>query len=655
VRAAPTDTARAEALITLARAIWSSDVHQAKVYADSALAISLRTGFKTGTAGAYNTIGVTYYYQGWYDLALEYYFKSLAIRQELGRKLDIANSLNNIGLIYNVQQRDTQALDYLWRALAIYRELRLRSSIALAFNNIGTIYRRRGMMVSTAAANANAAAGTIQTTNASANASAIAARNKWLDSALVMHQYALDTLKTGSNNLGFALTHQQLGVVYTQKHLFGEAQHHLALALDGYRKGGDRKGTSNSLFAIAQCYFEAGVLGAALDYARESLREAETISMRLEQRDGNELLGKIYAAQGNYKAALTAFQQFERIKDSIFNEGSQRKSAELAAQYESQVQSRQILLLERDKERSTLIRNGLFLAVVFVAMLALALYNRYRLKNLSESRLQSQNALLEAEREKSEALLLNILPKPIAERLKAGEQTIADRVESATVMFADIANFTAVSTRLSPEKLVELLDAIFSDFDAIATKHGLEKIKTIGDCYMLVGGLLDGSSGVGTPALQAGSQAPPHAGSHTERVARAALELVHAMHNLGHSLGWIIELRIGIHTGPVVAGVIGKKKFSYDLWGDTVNVASRMESHGVAGQIHCTEAVRDVLERLIVSPNGSPNGSAVPLFTFEERGLVEVKGKGKMPTFFLHASSDALSGRASAGNMFTTH
>ncbi len=219
-----------------------------------------------------------------------------------------------------------------------------------------------------------------------------------------------------------------------------------------------------------------------------------------------------------------------------------------------------------------------------------------------EKRIDVRTHELQLERARSESLLLNILPPPIAERLKQGEEMIADRYEQATVLFADIANFTPLSARLAPERVVEILDQIFSAFDSIVGRYELEKIKTIGDSYMVVGGL------------------PNIIKDHTERVARAALEMTPALGSIARDLNLPLDIRIGIHRGPVVAGVIGRHKFIYDLWGDTVNIASRMESQGMANCIQCTEAVHDAL----------PTG-----FLFESRGSVDIKGKGLMPTWFL--------------------
>jgi adenylate cyclase len=216
--------------------------------------------------------------------------------------------------------------------------------------------------------------------------------------------------------------------------------------------------------------------------------------------------------------------------------------------------------------------------------------------------LDQAHRLLLAERERSEQLLLNVLPAPIAARLKQGEEVIADGFPEVTVLFADLVDFTRRSQETSPERVVRMLDDLFSALDGLAERHGLEKIKTVGDAYMVVGGL------------------PEPRPDHAEAVAEMALAMREEVARHLDPGGRPLAVRIGIDTGPAVAGVIGRRKFSYDLWGDTVNTASRMESHGVAGCIQVTDrAYRRLRER----------------YRFERRGLVEVKGKGQMVTWFL--------------------
>ena len=209
---------------------------------------------------------------------------------------------------------------------------------------------------------------------------------------------------------------------------------------------------------------------------------------------------------------------------------------------------------------------------------------------------------LRLQQEQTEKLLLNILPSSIAQRLKQEQGIIADSFEEVSVMFADLVGFTELSSRKSPSQIVEMLNAIFSKFDQLAEQHGLEKIKTIGDAYMVVAGL------------------PTPRSDHAEAIAQMALDIQAEIKELSISTGELFNLRIGINSGPVVAGVIGIKKFIYDLWGDTVNIASRMESQGIAGAIQVTATTYDLLREK---------------FEFQKRGVIPIKGKGTMTTYVL--------------------
>lgn len=210
-------------------------------------------------------------------------------------------------------------------------------------------------------------------------------------------------------------------------------------------------------------------------------------------------------------------------------------------------------------------------------------------------------AALRLQRQMADRLLLNVLPQPIAQRLKQGQKNIADHYDDVTVLFADIVNFTQLAAAIEPEALVALLNQIFSAFDSLTQRYQLEKIKTIGDAYMVAGGLLS-----------------PHPDS-LEAIAEMALKMVQVMRSF-HWAGQSIQLRVGIHTGPVIAGVIGASKFSYDLWGDTVNLASRMQSQGQADRIQVTSAVYARLQKR---------------YHFERRGSIAIKGKGKIETYWL--------------------
>ncbi|MGM3309172.1 adenylate/guanylate cyclase domain-containing protein [Anabaena sp. WFMT] len=244
------------------------------------------------------------------------------------------------------------------------------------------------------------------------------------------------------------------------------------------------------------------------------------------------------------------------------------------------------------------VENGIYLFWTGI----ICVFSVYLYEKLKKQEFRARQEL-EIAQQKSEKLILNILPAVIAEQLKQEHTTtIADSFLEVTVLFADIVGFTELSSQTSPPQLVEFLNEIFCLFDELAERHGVEKIKTIGDAYMAVAGL------------------PNHRSDHAIAIADMALDMQLALAQFSQEQNQSFRIRIGISTGPVVAGVIGLKKFAYDLWGDTVNTASRMESHGIAGSIQVCEASYDLLKEK---------------YYLEKRGLIKVKGKGEMNTYLL--------------------
>jgi adenylate cyclase len=243
-----------------------------------------------------------------------------------------------------------------------------------------------------------------------------------------------------------------------------------------------------------------------------------------------------------------------------------------------------------------------FSALMLVLNVAFAGSTVFTLLALFAKQRHDALAELRVEQDKAENLLLNILPKSIADKLKTDTQTIADSFTSASILFADVVDFTPLAQRLPAAEVVGILDRLFSYFDTLAERYDVEKIKTIGDCYMV-------AAGVPTPRAD-----------HATAIALMAIDMREAMRDTDAVGDLGLELRIGINSGPVVAGVIGRKRFLYDLWGDAVNTASRMESHGAPGRIQITRATYELLR---------------DEFDCEPRGVVEIKGKGELETWYL--------------------
>jgi len=567
-----------------------------------ALALRERLADKRAQARSLNNIGIVYRHQGKYELAVEYYTKSLVLKESVGDKKGMASSMSNIAAVYKLQGKYEAALEYEFKSLGIEQELGNTSGQASSLNNIGEIYMKQHK----------------------------------LDRALEYFSKSLLLKQELGDNNAMLPTLNNIGAVYRSKGNTTKAVQFFRQALELTRLQGNKDGEIACYIEIAELYKQTGNPLTALDYAQRALAMAEDIGARPRERELLEQMAELHKLTGSHQEALTVYKRFIALRDSIVNTESLLNIAKMQAKYESDRKDQEIQLLNKTQEVQRLMVNSLAVGIAFLVMLSMVLVRMYRQRKRSEqdlrkkneeitrqqqilaeqsveiemtnATLQEKNVELEAANERSEQLLLNVLPEPIAQRLKSGERTIADYYDSVTVLFADIAGFTQVSANITPERLVEGLNTLFVGFDALARKYGLEKIKTIGDAYMIAGGL------------------PERSHDHCERVAMFALEILHLSHvsnsstlaTTEHHSG--IELRIGIHTGSAVAGVIGTSKFTYDIWGDTVNTASRMETHGLAGKIHTSDAVFAKLKER---------------FIFEERGLLDVKGKGMMNTYFL--------------------
>jgi guanylate cyclase len=259
-------------------------------------------------------------------------------------------------------------------------------------------------------------------------------------------------------------------------------------------------------------------------------------------------------------------------------------------------------LLVSEGGTSLFISNNFF----FLSSMILGMATSYSLEFYIR-RVFAQRIRLAEEQEKSDRLLLNILPREIAATLKEQEIAIADHYDDASILFADVANFTPMSASMKPNEIVELLNEVFSYFDTLVERYDIEKIKTIGDCYMVAAGV------------------PRHRPDHAQALVRMGLDILKYVGERRFNGGTTVSFRIGINSGPVVAGVIGRKKFIYDLWGDTVNVASRMEFHGVSGSIQIAPNTYELIKND---------------FVCEPRGTITVKGKGEMPVW--HVISEKL-------------
>lgn len=610
-----------------------------------ALAIRRALGDSAGVASLYNNLGNVEEFRGDYIKALDYYQNSLRIRKELGDSLKVARLYYNISILYESMGLYSEALNYVFQYLELIELLpHSERDLANAYIVIGnikleldrfgeakenyrkalTIYRKEGSRRELADALNNlgnaqdAIADSLYETGNLQAALALSQR------ALQRYREALELRRKEGEEEGLAELYNNMALSYKNwgSYLFKQDDRRGAFAkwdtalqlfrpaLNIWKAYDSKKGVMRVYNGIGDVYRRMGQLDSALHYVRQYLAIAEEIDDPKYRQNAYKDLGKIYYTLGLYKKAYEFRRAYDRIKYQRLNEKKIRDNerreilyGDRLKQYEIEKQ-RQELLLQEERARRMLVT---FVAGAVILLLIIGLLvNRYRLKTRANKQLAEKNAIIERERRRAESLLLNILPEKVAEELKETGRTQARQYDEVTVLFSDFKSFTQVAEVLTPAELVAMLDECFSAFDEIMERYGVEKIKTIGDAYMCAGGL------------------PQPMDDHAKHVVRAGLAmrdymLAFAERRKEKGLPFF-EIRIGIHTGPVVAGVVGYKKFAYDIWGDAVNLAARMESSGEAGKVNISEATYQLVK---------------DEFRCIYRGAVPAKNKGMQKMYFV--------------------
>lgn len=423
-----------------------------------------------------------------------------------------------------------------------------------------------------------------------------------LDTALLYTTEAEVIFKKINSQLGQAYSLGNLGMIYAKlgdKLQASENMNGAITLLEALQEYYPIAVYSNY---IADIYFEQGDEATALKYATRSLELAQSHGLKAQISDANLKLSQIYEQAGKLKEALAYYKNHIAYKDSVSNITSVQQMADLRTDFEVSKKQIEVDLLNQQKRNQQIIVIGTGIALFLIGLLAIGLLRRYVY-------IKRTNRIIEQERNRSDKLLLNILPKETAQELKQQGKVKAKKFQSVTVLFTDFKGFTHYAESLTPEQLVESVDFYFSKFDQIIQKHGLEKIKTIGDAYMCAGGL------------------PFPTEDHAINVVRAAMEISAFVKATKEStaIDHVFEIRLGIHTGPVISGVVGTQKFAYDIWGDTVNIAARMESASVPGKINISESTYRIVK---------------DTFCCSYRGEIEVKNKGLMKMYFVENETD---------------
>ena len=579
------------------------------------LAIRKGIGDKKGTANPLLAIGIIYTNQGNYPKALEYFQKSLVIKEEIGDKKGIATVLNNIGQLHSDQGNYPKALEYFQKGLAIDEELDNKQGISSALNSIGLIYSGKGnypealeylqksQAIDEELGNKEGIAGSLH------NIGMIYHAQRTYPKALEYYQKSLAIEEELDNKYGIANSLHTIGNIHQNEGNFPKALEHYQKSLVIREELGDQKGIASSLNIIGLIYQAQSNHPKALAYCQKSLALAKSIDVLEEQKHACKCLYATYKAMGNSNRALVSLEQMNSINDSLNAEETAKKLLRMefakqvlqdsiaTAEKVSQVQEAHAEEVRQEKQT----RNWSMVGGVLALLLAAGFYSRWHY-------VKKSRAALQIEKDRSESLLLNILPEEIAQELKEKGHADARDFDMASILFSDFKEFTQISEKLGAAELLHEINHCFEAFDGIMEKYGIEKIKTIGDAYMAAGGL------------------PVQAENSVKNTVFAGLEMQEFIAKRKAVLDFegkpAFEMRVGIHTGPVVAGIVGVKKFQYDIWGDTVNTASRMESSGEVGKLNISEATYALLKD-------------DPQFSFENRGKLAVKGKGEIDMYFV--------------------
>ncbi|MFC2117596.1 adenylate/guanylate cyclase domain-containing protein [Bacteroidota bacterium] len=601
------DTVKVNILLELSASLAASDSTEAIRYANEAIVLGNKLDFQKGIAYAYKNIGLTYYFVGNYidaannwqqaldifrsiehkqgeanilnnlgainnnegddSKALELYLESLDVSEEIGDKVRIYTALQNIGLIYGKKDATfDKALEYYFRALPISEELDDHYDIGHITGNIGEIYFKLG--------------------------------NDTL--ALDYFERCLEAFKQDPNgNIPFAMTY--IGKVHSKRGNFDLAIQQQMEAFRIAEKTAAKVGMAQACLGLADTYVRKKDIKAAVSAFNQAKIIAEKIGLDYELQEAYRGLAKSYAEKSDYYSAYKNQELLTNINDSLYQKSNEKRIAITNLNFNIVQQQGEIELQELTIKNQKIAKNASLAGLILILIIAFIIFRNYLQK-------VKINKILDKQKDEIEGLLLNILPAEVAEELQTSGYATPRHYQTVSVLFTDFKGFTKIAEGLTPNELVNELNIFFKAFDNIVQKYKLEKIKTIGDAYMCAGGI------------------PSEDDTHVYNIIRAGLAIQDCVNEINverektGELPW--QLRLGINTGPIIAGVVGIKKYAYDIWGDTVNIAARMESSGEVGKVNISESTYKMVK---------------DKFICHHRGKISAKNKGEIDMYFVES------------------
>jgi len=608
VKTGTKDTAMVSTLNVLSKEFLNNDqLTEVIEYSNMAIDLADELDFKRGKGYAQKNKGLAAYYQGDYVAVLDFWTQSLETFESIPDTLGIANLVSNLGVIYYDQGSHDKALEYYFKSLRISEKLKNPVRITTSLVNIGGVYTQ--MQDYDKALNFyQQIEQYLPTLNDPQIESTYLMGIGEVNSLRGEHTKALvyykEALLINKDTPDYAYNLNMIGKEEFKLGNTEKAIEYLNLAHESAKNADLSLDEVKILLALGDLYQQKDQSKALKVY-----QEGEVLALEMETNeelcDIYKGMSQTYELKGDFKNAYDYHKKYLAQKDLLFNIETDDKIRGLQFDFDLEKKEDQIGLLEKEsvilqlnEKRQRYILYGTAVALAMIILMGIGLFKRYNY-------VKKTNRIIEEEKNRSENLLLNILPEETALELKQYGKVKAKKFDSVTVLFTDFKGFTHYAHHLSPEELVESVDFYFSKFDKIMEKHGMEKIKTIGDAYMCAGGL------------------PFPTKDHAYKMVLAAFEIAEFIEESKKESDEHIthfEVRIGINTGPIVAGVVGIHKFAYDIWGDTVNVASRMETLSTPGRINISENTYELIK---------------DKFDCEYRGEIDVKNKGMMKMYFV--------------------
>lgn len=603
------DTATVNALIRESKSLVGTDSTKAVNLALQAKEIANEIKYPKGEADALKYIGMVYYQKGKYAETLDYWNQSLQIFEGMKDDAGTANMLSNIGAIYFNQGADAKALEYTLKSLQLAEKLSDTLRMITALINIGGTYHNKKdpkaldylLKAIPLFKNNNNISEYVVITG---DIGEIYFDNNNDSSAV---EYFQKSIKAAGNDISASFSFNGIGKVYLREGKFDEALKYHNKALEAARKFDDNLQVVRSFRGMADVYLKQGNTTLSIDYYKKAGTIArEMDDVKVELKDLYKDMATAYSKNKDFSNAYSYQTLYSDIKDTLYNIETKKKLNQL--QFDFELSKKEVELSRKEVEinlkearikSEKQARIGVTIGLGLLLIIAFIIYRNY----LQKSKI---NKILDRQKDQIEHLLLNILPKEVATELQTSGGSKPRHFEEASVLFTDFKGFTAIADKLSPEEVVEELNECFMAFDSIIEKYNLEKIKTIGDAYMCAGNIPSPDADHAYKIIKAGMEI--QAFMESRNVLRAEKNLE----------AW--EVRIGVHIGPVVAGVVGKKKYAYDIWGSTVNIASRMESNGTPGRVnisaHTYEMIKD-------------------RFECSHRGKIYAKNLGELDMYFI--------------------